>query len=179
MHTFTVSVVNINFLSLYVYIFLYPGLLTGVEGTKLHFFCCRCCLVIIIFPVLRLCLLLKTKGNKIKMLSLATCGVRPKTRIISGHNALPNSWPWMVQINYLGGHHCGGALVSPQWIVTAAHCVNHAQRQENYGDFQITLGEHRRSTREGYEQVFDVANIVVHPQYDKPSIVNNDIGKLG
>lgn len=110
-------------------------------------------------------------------LSSATCGVRPRSRIISGHNALPNSWPWMVQINYLGGHHCGGALVSPQWIVTAAHCVNHAQKPENYRDFRITLGEHQRSRREGYEQVFDVANIIVHPQYDKPSVVNNDIGK--
>jgi len=108
----------------------------------------------------------------------ATCGVRAKTRIISGHNALPYSWPWMVQINYLGGHHCGGALVSPQWIVTAAHCVNHAQRPENYGEFKITLGEHRRSRREGYEQVFDVANIVIHPQYNKPSAVNNDIALI-
>ena len=118
-----------------------------------------------------------TENKDKKILSLATCGVRAKTRIISGHNALPYSWPWMVQINYLEGHHCGGALVSPQWIVTAAHCVNHAQRPENYGEFKITLGEHRRSRREGYEQVFDVANIVVHPQYNKPSAVNNDIGK--
>lgn len=108
----------------------------------------------------------------------ATCGIRPQTRIISGYNAAPNSWPWMAQINYLGGHHCGGALVSPQWIVTAAHCVNHAKKPQNYRDFRITLGEHRRSTREGYEQVFDVANIVVHPHYNKPSIVNNDIALI-
>ncbi|XP_022791775.1 chymotrypsin A-like isoform X2 [Stylophora pistillata] len=106
----------------------------------------------------------------------ATCGIRPQTRIISGHNAAPNSWPWMVQMNYLGGHHCGGALVSPQWIVTAAHCVDHAKRPQYYRDFRITLGEHRRSTQGDYEQVFKVVDIVVHPHYNKPSIVNNDIG---
>ena len=67
--------------------------------------------------------------------------------------------------------------MSPQWIVTAAHCVNFAKKPEDYKDYQITLGEHRRSKREGYEQVFDVANIIVHPEYDKPSLINNDIGE--
>lgn len=106
------------------------------------------------------------------------CGYRPRTRIISGQNALPYSWPWMVQINYLGRHHCGGALVSPQWVVTAAHCINHAKRPQDYGDFKITLGEHRRSTWEGYEQEFEVANIIEHPEYNKPTIVNNDIALI-
>lgn len=104
-------------------------------------------------------------------------GTRPGGRIISGQNALANSWPWMAQINYLRNHHCGGSLVSPQWIMTAAHCVDFAKNPSNHPDFQITLGEHRRSTTEGPEQVFKVAKIVVHPQYDKPSAVNNDIGK--
>lgn len=36
MYTFTVSVVNINFFT-YVYLFLYPGLLTSIEGTKFPF----------------------------------------------------------------------------------------------------------------------------------------------
>ena len=110
--------------------------------------------------------------------SLATsCGIRPNTRIVSGQDAQPYSWPWMVQINYRGGHFCGGSLVSPQWVVTAAHCVDHAKTPPKYRRFKITLGEHRRSKREGYEQVFGVVSIVVHPDYNKPSAVNNDIGK--
>ena len=66
--------------------------------------------------------------------------------------------------------------MSPQWIVTAAHCVNHVSNPSDYRDLEITLGEHRRSTREGTEQVFQVAQIVVHPDYDKPSAINNDVG---
>ena len=67
--------------------------------------------------------------------------------------------------------------MSPQWIVTAAHCVDHAKTPRTSRWFKITLGEHRRSTQEGYEQVFRVASIIVHPDYNKPSDINNDIGK--
>ena len=67
--------------------------------------------------------------------------------------------------------------MSPQWIVTAAHCVDHAKTPRMYQGFKITLGEHTRSKREGYEQVLRVASIIVHPDYNKPSAINNDIGK--
>ena len=38
-HSFAISVVNFNFFShfIYVYLLLYPGLLTGIEGTKFLF----------------------------------------------------------------------------------------------------------------------------------------------
>ncbi|EDO39910.1 predicted protein, partial [Nematostella vectensis] len=98
--------------------------------------------------------------------------------IISGSDAQPNSWPWMVQINYNNGHHCGGTLVSPQWVVTAAHCVDHVKDPKNYNELAITLGEHKRSASEGTEQRFSVARIIVHPQYFEPTAINNDIALI-
>ena len=49
--------------------------------------------------------------------------------IINGRDADPGEWPWMVslQLTFSGApidsHRCGGTLIAPQWVLTAAHCV--------------------------------------------------------
>jgi secreted trypsin-like serine protease len=50
------------------------------------------------------------------------------TRIINGYQAVPHSWPWMISLGYNGPsgsyrHVCGGTLIAPNFILTAAHCV--------------------------------------------------------
>ncbi|XP_073249655.1 neurotrypsin-like [Porites lutea] len=55
------------------------------------------------------------------------CGSRPSasSRIVGGSVARVNSWPWQVMlIRTSGSQFCGGSLVDPYWVVTAAHCVN-------------------------------------------------------
>lgn len=45
-------------------------------------------------------------------------------QVIGGRNAHPGEWCWQAAIyNDKGQYVCGGALIGPQWIVTAAHCV--------------------------------------------------------
>ena len=43
-------------------------------------------------------------------------------RIINGHKATSNSWPWMVYLT-IGTSTCSGFLVSTQHVITAANCV--------------------------------------------------------
>jgi len=58
-------------------------------------------------------------------LFLTGCG-QPRyaqSRVIGGNNANSNSWPWQIVLYSNGRAGCGGSIISPNWIVTAAHCV--------------------------------------------------------
>ncbi len=46
-----------------------------------------------------------------------------QSRIIAGENATRGAWPWQILMFLNGQTLCGGSLVSPKWVVTAAHCV--------------------------------------------------------
>ena len=53
------------------------------------------------------------------------CGVRPfRGFVIGGVNATSNSWPWIISLRKGGFHSCGGSLIRPNWVLTAAHCLD-------------------------------------------------------
>lgn len=66
--------------------------------------------------------------------SVPGCGVSKvklfDKRIIGGQEAERGEWPWQVSLvkesySYYGrrfSHSCGGTLIAPQWVLSAAHC---------------------------------------------------------
>ena len=53
-----------------------------------------------------------------------------QTRVYGGKDAPASEWPWMVAVlddsttNDYQAQFCAGTLISPQWIVSAAHCFH-------------------------------------------------------
>merc|ERR1719187_139774 len=68
------------------------------------------------------------------------CGIEgppmKQDRIVGGVEAQANQWPWEVALFIDDAWFCGGSLISENYVLTAAHCVDGASY------FDILAGAH-------------------------------------
>ncbi|XP_041032577.1 trypsin-like isoform X2 [Carcharodon carcharias] len=98
-------------------------------------------------------------------LGFAAAAPRNDDKIVGGYECVKHSVPWIVSLN-VGWHNCGGSLIHPEWVVSAAHCY--------LSHMQVRLGEHDITAKEGTEQFIQSARVIRHPGFN-PNTVDNDI----
>ncbi|KAM3820778.1 serine protease 55-like [Vipera latastei] len=108
------------------------------------------------------------------------CGYRPdfdaphgsllgNARIVGGTKAPAGKWPWLVSIQTSTYHFCGGSIVHPWWVLSAAHCFT--ERREG---IRVAAG----SNYLGRNNVTRwVRKIHLHPLYN-PKTYDNDLALL-
>ncbi|KAM4795605.1 transmembrane protease serine 2 [Rhinophrynus dorsalis] len=63
--------------------------------------------------------------SKVVSLRCIDCGYSTNvdSRIVGGRAASSGDWPWQVKLVHSTNILCGGSIVTPYWVVSAAHCV--------------------------------------------------------
>jgi secreted trypsin-like serine protease len=66
------------------------------------------------------------------------CGLKPGVRIVGGSGTQPGDWPWLAMlmskdVNGTYRQYCGGTLIYPNVVLTAAHCVVDNLPDEKHG----------------------------------------------
>ncbi|XP_053866580.1 kallikrein-14-like [Malaclemys terrapin pileata] len=110
-------------------------------------------------------------------------------QIIGGSFCLFGSRPYQVALLRNGRIFCGGSLIAPKWVLTAAHC---SRRIRRLSSLRVHLGDYNLRVKEPTEQIRRIHNFFMHPGYnlrprdndfmllelDEPAQLNNYVNTI-
>uniref|UniRef100_A0AAY4BXE5 Plasminogen n=1 Tax=Denticeps clupeoides TaxID=299321 RepID=A0AAY4BXE5_9TELE len=101
--------------------------------------------------------------------------------IFGGCVSKAHAWPWQISLRTnTGVHVCGGALIAPQWVLTAAYCLQSSSQPNSY---KVSLGIHSLRATEESRQERGVQMLFLEPtgkdiallKLDTPAIINDKV----
>jgi len=91
-------------------------------------------------------------------------------RIVGGQEATPGQFPYQVGlfINVTGGQaFCGGSILSEEWILTAAHCVDATKYAV------VVIGGHNVRVPDAEQIRVEATEFIVHEKWDATAITDD------
>nr|XP_051705133.1 transmembrane protease serine 5 [Oryctolagus cuniculus]XP_051705138.1 transmembrane protease serine 5 [Oryctolagus cuniculus] len=103
-------------------------------------------------------------SGRVVSLKCSECGTRPlASRIVGGQAAAPGRWPWQASVTLGSRHTCGGSVLAPHWVVTAAHCMR-SFRLSRLSSWRVHTGLVSHSSARPHQGAM-VERIILHPFY--------------
>lgn len=84
--------------------------------------------------------------------------------IIGGAEVKVGEFPWQAALKLFGQFTCGGALISVDYVITAAHCTGNAVSY-----YTLVLGLHDLEEKRGKPTTFRLTAIIQHPMFEPTS----------
>ncbi|XP_070608127.1 urokinase-type plasminogen activator isoform X2 [Erythrolamprus reginae] len=110
-----------------------------------------------------------------------TCGQRKSRnyKIVGGQMAPIEFQPWIATIFHARGNQffCGGSLIDPCWVLTAAHCFSSVGSDTSR--LIIRLGRSATNVSNANDQEFSVERLIIHEGFSHHNRdYNNDIALI-
>jgi hypothetical protein len=98
------------------------------------------------------------------------------TKITGGTTASITDFPW--QVFYISGNYmCGGTIISPGWVITAAHCTKGSNNAAiPASQMSVKVGaDNPYSSSQG--KIYGVSEVIVHESFNSVTL-ENDVALL-